>query len=195
MFPNFDGEYIISKNVFSEIGGVSNYEEHSIFMNSHFISYWERNETELTYNSFLNSTGPLGFFVCLCSPYCTTVNTDITVSMENNYWSTKSASTISSKIYDYYDDFTTGKVDFEPFLTEPSPNAPPQIVSVTTNPAGQLGVGEVEFTITFNCDMDPSTEALVAFGPAEPYTDHQITGSLQDAKSWMGKLYHHAIDR
>jgi len=36
--------------------------------------------------------------------------------------------------------------------------------------------------------MDTTTEALVAFGPAEPYTDHQITGSWQNARTWIGNF-------
>lgn len=47
-------------------------------------------------------------------------------------------------------------------------------------------MGQVQFTITFDCDMDTSTQALVAFGPAEPYTDHQINGTWQNARTWVG---------
>ncbi|MBI4721681.1 MAG: T9SS type A sorting domain-containing protein [Candidatus Stahlbacteria bacterium] len=37
----------------------------------------------------------------------------------HNYWGTASADTIAMKIWDYYDDFTKGKVYYEPFAVNP----------------------------------------------------------------------------
>jgi len=42
----------------------------------------------------------------------------------NNYWGTTNTSEIDQKIYDFYDDFTAGKVIYEPILTVPNNNAP-----------------------------------------------------------------------
>jgi hypothetical protein len=41
-----------------------------------------------------------------------------------NWWGTTDTEKISQSIYDYKNDFTLGKVNFEPFLTSPNPDAP-----------------------------------------------------------------------
>jgi parallel beta-helix repeat protein len=41
-----------------------------------------------------------------------------------NWWGTTDTDKISQSIYDYKNDFTLGKVNFEPFLTSPNPDAP-----------------------------------------------------------------------
>jgi hypothetical protein len=46
------------------------------------------------------------------------------VSATNNWWGTTDKQTISQKIYDNKNDFNLGKVNFEPFLTAPNPEAP-----------------------------------------------------------------------
>jgi hypothetical protein len=42
-----------------------------------------------------------------------------------NWWRTTDTNKISQTIYDYNDDFTLGRVNFLPFLTEPNPQATP----------------------------------------------------------------------
>lgn len=42
-----------------------------------------------------------------------------TYDFTNNYWGTENGVEISSKIYDFYDDFNLGKVIYEPYLTVP----------------------------------------------------------------------------
>ncbi|MBL7178161.1 MAG: S8 family serine peptidase [Desulfobacteraceae bacterium] len=175
---NTEPSHLISKNVFCSISD-SCYDCVPLYIASGKI--WEN--TQIDKNSFCNN---FSYDVYTSYPSGYPGEEAYTINMENNYWGTTSTSEISSKIFDYYDDFSRAKVDFEPYLTQPSPDAPAQIVSLSTNPSGQLGVGEVEFTLTFNCDMDTTTEALVAFGPADPYTDHQITGNWQGARTWTG---------
>jgi len=41
-----------------------------------------------------------------------------------NWWGTTNATTISQLIYDFYDDFNIGKVEYVPFLDAPNPEAP-----------------------------------------------------------------------
>jgi hypothetical protein len=47
------------------------------------------------------------------------------VNATYNWWGTVDAGKISQAIYDYQSDFTLGKVNFVPFLTEPNPQAAP----------------------------------------------------------------------
>ncbi len=42
-----------------------------------------------------------------------------TVNAENNYWGTTSSSVIKQRVYDYYDDGATVKVDYDPYKNEP----------------------------------------------------------------------------
>jgi hypothetical protein len=50
-------------------------------------------------------------------------NTDFDVS--NNWWGTTDTSVIDQKIWDFNDDFSLGKINYTPFLTQPNPQALP----------------------------------------------------------------------
>ncbi|PVX23672.1 MAG: hypothetical protein CW691_09945, partial [Candidatus Bathyarchaeum sp.] len=41
-----------------------------------------------------------------------------------NWWGTTDTEAIAQTIYDYYEDFYLGKVNFTPLLTEPNPQSP-----------------------------------------------------------------------
>ena len=45
-------------------------------------------------------------------------NTASNIDARYNYWNTTDTTTINIKIWDYYDDFTKGKVFYKPFLTD-----------------------------------------------------------------------------
>jgi parallel beta-helix repeat protein len=51
--------------------------------------------------------------------------TSSNVDVSNNWWGTTDTAVIDQKIWDYNDDFTLGKVNYTPFLTEANPNAMP----------------------------------------------------------------------
>lgn len=111
---------------------------------------------------------------------------DASVQFKDNYWGAFSEQEIRKKIFDYYSDYSRPKILVTPFLALPSPDAPAQISSIALSDGGPIGVGEVEFTISFNCNMDTETEAVVTFGSAAPYTDHAIRGIWVDSKTWRG---------
>lgn len=46
------------------------------------------------------------------------------IDATNNYWGTAETATIGERIYDFYDDFDLGKVNYQPFLISPSASAP-----------------------------------------------------------------------
>ena len=54
------------------------------------------------------------------------------VNATYNWWGTTDAQAISQKIFDNKNDFNLGKVTFEPFLTEPNPEATPTATPTST---------------------------------------------------------------
>jgi hypothetical protein len=52
------------------------------------------------------------------------MSSDTDIDISNNWWGTTNQAEINAAIYDYYDDFTLGKVNYSPFLTSIEPNAP-----------------------------------------------------------------------
>ena len=58
------------------------------------------------------------------------------IDASSNYWGTTDTNQIDNSIYDYYDDFNLGKVNYQPILTQPDSNAPasdlPTITPTTT---------------------------------------------------------------
>ncbi|MCX7785249.1 MAG: T9SS type A sorting domain-containing protein [candidate division WOR-3 bacterium] len=64
----------------------------------------------LNYNN-LNNLRPTGYTVYN--------NSADTINARNNYWFTLDTNVIKQKIYDFWDDFTSGEVYYRPFLTAP----------------------------------------------------------------------------
>lgn len=78
-------------------------------------------------------------------------------------------------------------------LTEAGPiptidGVPPEVVSLIINPESPVTTGIVEFSITFNENMDPSIPLTVAFGLDSPYNEHEVVGGWDptDITIWMG---------
>lgn len=59
-----------------------------------------------------------------CNQSITLADTLANIDATNNWWGTTDSDEISQKIFDYYDDFYLGSVNFTPFLTESNPQAP-----------------------------------------------------------------------
>ncbi len=119
---------------------------------------------------------------------------DTSVNLEGNYWGTSSKELIDIIIHDRSDDFNLGTIIYEPFLTVPSEQTYPFVVSVDTSVDGtgstsRVGPEPVTFTVTYNRDMDMTVQPQVSFGPDTPLTDytvHPINGGWQDARTWVG---------
>ncbi|MEW5801121.1 MAG: MopE-related protein [bacterium] len=56
--------------------------------------------------------------------YCDNPSASPVLNATNNYWGTEDEFEITERIYDWYDDSSKGKVEYYPFLTAPSPDAP-----------------------------------------------------------------------
>ena len=76
-------------------------------------------------------------------------STDINAT--NNYWGTIDESVISGLIYDYYDDFELGEVDYSNFLSSKSTLAP---VSPPVNVEKSTNQGNLKITWTANTESD-----------------------------------------
>lgn len=101
------------------------------------------------------------------------------VALQENFWGTESTTLIDHAIIDYYDNFTTARVDYGTSLSHGSETTFPFVESVLIDgvPADQvptIGAGPVTITAHFNRDMDPDTQPFVTFGPAPPFTDFEV---------------------
>ncbi len=129
--------------------------------NAFLSSYWNPSVT-----SWMRVTAPSASV-----PAC--------VNLRDNYWGTSNTTLIDHAITDYYDNFTTARVDYGtppdfgyestyPFVEEVFVNG----VNAITVPT--VGAGPTTFTVTFNRDMDTTFQPFVGFGPSPPHTDFQV---------------------
>lgn len=148
-------------------------------------------QTTFNNNAFLNEwwNPDINYWLWLIGFF-----TNETTYISGNYFGTNSISLIENAIYDYYDDFIRGKIEYQPILTKPPETAYPFVVDVvlstSANPNAYIvGAEPVTFTVTFNRDMDPAIQPMVSFGPDVPMTDytvHPVEGGWQDARTWAG---------
>ncbi|MDB4776629.1 cohesin domain-containing protein, partial [Akkermansiaceae bacterium] len=115
-----------------------------------------------------------------------------------NYWNTQSSELIESLIYDKDDDFALPDLVIEPILTQAPESCWPFVVDcvVSTqleNDVSEVGAEEVTYTVTFNRDMDISIQPKVFFGSDEPYTDFEVLGDWQNARTWVGSFQVNSI--
>jgi len=113
-------------------------------------------------------------------------------TMRDNYWGTTSTTLISHAILDYYDNFTSARIDYEAPLEHAVETTYPFAEQVLINGAPAetvptLGAGPATFTVQFNRDMNTSIEPFVTFGPWIPYTDFLLdpdSGGWVDPRTW-----------
>lgn len=121
-------------------------------------------------------------------------------TLTDNFWGTGNTNLINYAIADYYDDFTSARIDYLPASAHGFEDAYPFVESVQINGLGAetvptLGSGETIYTVVFNRDMDPGTVPFVTFGPSAPFTDFEVkpvdTGSngWQNARTWQGRFH------
>ena len=85
-----------------------------------------------------------------------------TLTAENNYWQTADQSQILGRIYDFFDNSSKGKVDFEPFLTEPNVSVPPMA------PTGLAGTATTKINLTWNANIESDIVGyLVYYGTGQ----------------------------
>jgi hypothetical protein len=153
--------------------------------NAFLNKYWDPN-----LNTWMRFTAPPG-----SDRYCT---------MLHNYWGTDSSTLVDYAITDYYDNFTSARVDYGTLPAEGFATTFPFVQALRINgiPADQvptLETGPATFTVTFNRPMNTNVEPFVTFGPSYPFTDFQVlprdtnfittTNGWLDVRTWQGQSY------
>ncbi len=119
------------------------------------------------------------------SGYCT---------LHSNYWGSDNIQLIDHMILDYYDNFTSARIDYNPPATQGYETTYPFVESVLINGISAVSVPQLEgglttFTVTFNRDMNTNVEPFVTFGPTPPHTDFQVkprdTNFIEVANGWI----------
>jgi subtilisin family serine protease len=66
-------------------------------------------------------------------------------------------------IYDYFDDFTLGQVNYTGWLISPEPTAPRFLWQFSTSPGSPVGIQQVTFNLNFSAPMDQSINPVAMF--------------------------------
>ncbi|MCP5524934.1 MAG: S8 family serine peptidase [Verrucomicrobiales bacterium] len=126
------------------------------------------------------------------------------VSLQENYWGTDSTTLLDYMLVDFYDDFTSARIDYGTPPEYGYPTTYPFVEQVLLNgiPAAtvpELGMGRAKFELVFNRDMNTNVEPFVTFGPFAPYTDFQVkprdedflemTNGWVNARTWSGDVW------
>ncbi|MBN2316290.1 MAG: DUF4347 domain-containing protein [Sedimentisphaerales bacterium] len=174
LWPNYRPQFIFEDNLVAYTGSESGFNIEQI------------PEDRSTYNIKNNTfMGNQLYNVKALVQYHGTVDT-YNVDFTNNYWGTTDPEIIAENISDYYDNFISYRVDFEPFLSAPSPNSPPILLDVELDVVSPVGAGALTFTLTFSKAMDTTRAPTVSFGLQEPYTQHMVGGDWIDDRTWEG---------
>lgn len=113
--------------------------------------------------------------------------------LRDNFWGTESTTIIDYAIVDYYDNFTTTRVEYQPFLSHGAESTYPFVERVLVNgvladTVPEVGAGPAEFTVSFNRDMDPAVQPFVTFGPSTPHTDFTVRPSGTQQAEFVVRL-------
>ncbi|MCS7125287.1 MAG: right-handed parallel beta-helix repeat-containing protein [Candidatus Bathyarchaeota archaeon] len=95
------------------------------------------------------------------------------VNVTYNWWGTTDTSLIDERIWDFYDDFRLGKVIYTPFLSAPSPGAPPWDGTQPT-------VDNIPPTI--------ESIARTPTGDVQPNQEVKVSAKVTDADSGVKKV-------
>ena len=122
------------------------------------------------------------------------------IDLSNNFWGGAGESVIEASLRDFNDDFNYSRIQTSPVLEIAPVEAYPFVVKADVldadgvRPSGdRFGAQASKWRITFNRDMDTTSQPLVTFGPAEPFTDFSIPGDWTDARTWEGTFTFNAI--
>jgi hypothetical protein len=111
------------------------------------------------------------------------------IAADSNWWGTTNTAKIDSLIYDFNDNMNLGVVNYTPFLTSPSKEAPPYLDSLHVYP-DPVGVETLYAYLTFSKPMDTTIAPKVLFAFDDTVFDTlnalQINGSWTDSMHWNG---------
>ncbi|MGB3477790.1 MAG: S8 family serine peptidase [bacterium] len=156
----------------------------------------------ITYNTMIDTAGstiynqgnPVGIHgnnIC-ATGYAIYNNSSNNIPADSNWWGTIETDTIDAHIWDFYDDFNLGIVNYQPILTSPSQTTPPYLDSLTLYP-DPVGVETLYVYLTFSKPMNTAIEAEVLFAIDDTLIDtlsaYQFTGAWTDTQHWDGWYY------
>ncbi len=112
-------------------------------------------------------------------------NTPDVADARNNYWGTANGAGINDLVYDYYDDYTFGKVITSPMLLSPSADAPAFLWKAAVFPE-LVSVEPITIALDFSRSMETSIAPTVTFGSTPPYDTHIVPGAWVSPTRWIG---------
>jgi hypothetical protein len=128
--------------------------------------------------------------------YCAYSDAKINVDARYNYWNTTDSAVIAEKIFDFYDDFTIGKINYRHFLRQAFSDTVAPAPPLTLTGKTILGSALV---ISWTNPSDPSgiSEYYYKIGDA-PVSDFDTTGSFHGTPDTVhsagGMLYVWLVD-
>ncbi|HOZ39029.1 MAG TPA: S8 family serine peptidase, partial [Anaerolineaceae bacterium] len=132
--------------------------------------YLDQVPTAFEYNNFEFNTGTYDVYVSVQNSLTSEISAD------NNWWGTTDSNLIKTRIFDYSDgELYLAKLIVDPFLTNPSQEAPAYVRGVTLDPGSPVGIQTVNFTVEFSRPMDMNQEPQLEF-------------LSSDADSWTTKV-------
>jgi hypothetical protein len=97
------------------------------------------------------------------------------IDAANNWWGTTDAAAISQSIFDNKNDFNLGKVNFVPFLTAPSPDAP----AIMMVPSSTLA-SNPEPTTSPSSSPSPDSDSSSTPSPSPSPSDNSTAAAPSD---------------
>jgi subtilisin family serine protease/N-acetylneuraminic acid mutarotase len=106
------------------------------------------------------------------------------IPAHDNWWGTTDSNVIDQRIFDFYDDYIFGIVQYSPVLSEPVQSAPAYVRSVTLTPESPVGIETVTFDVLYSQAMDHKSDSELSFmTPSSAWTTRD---SMPTARSGLG---------
>ena len=103
------------------------------------------------------------------------------IDIPNQYWGTNNSNFIEQKLYDFNEDGRLAKINFTPYLNQPSDSAHAIVWKVLVNGkdaqdevVDPVGVGKLRFDVYFNRPMDKTIIPQVSFGVKTPFNQQLV---------------------
>jgi subtilisin family serine protease len=116
------------------------------------------------------------------------------IDIPNQYWGTNNSDFIEQKLYDFNEDARLAKINFRPYLNQPSDSAHAIVWKVLVNGkdaqdevVDPVGVGKQRFDVYFNRPMNKTKVPQVSFGIRFPYNQQMV--NEDGAWSADGRIY------
>jgi len=145
-YSSFENNTIQNISEYVELDGSHMLVQYNLFQKNQKIFFEEYSDLIFRYNTVVENVYGLYFegkyvdyeisynniFANQQANAKTLSNYPDNINLSNNWWGTTNTTIIDQGIYDYYDDFSRGKVYYQPILTEFVSSAPPYTTTTTS---------------------------------------------------------------